>query len=177
VVIRKRVWFHLAVIVILTFLGSGFLLWSLLAGTPEQPIAFSHKVHVEKQIACTFCHQYADKSPQAGLPSVQLCMTCHQVIKADSPEIQKVRAYLDQQREIPWARVYGFPAHAHVRFHHQRHVAAGIDCAKCHGDVGQMAVAERAIRHTMGWCVECHKQNRSRFAKPRLATDCLTCHY
>jgi hypothetical protein len=29
----------------------------------------------------------------------------------------------------------------------------------------------------MGWCMQCHDQNKSKFKVPQLANDCLTCHY
>jgi hypothetical protein len=29
----------------------------------------------------------------------------------------------------------------------------------------------------MGWCTDCHEKNKSKFAIPKLANDCLTCHY
>lgn len=177
VVRNKQTSLPLKAVIIFALGSGGFFFWDLIDRPPEQPIAFSHKQHVEKQIACTFCHQYTNQSAKAGIPSVQFCMLCHQSIKPDVPEIHKVRAYLEKNQEIPWVRVYGFPSHAAVYFNHQRHIAAEIECATCHGDVGQMAVAEPAVEHTMGWCTGCHEQNRSKFANPQLAIDCLTCHF
>ena len=43
-------------------------------------------------------------------------------------------------------------------------------CAMCHGDLTQMTVAERVVDHTMGFCIDCHKQRGA-------SNDCLTCHY
>lgn len=178
VVMRKRhTQIRLTAVAMFALGSSGFFFWNLISRPPQQPIVFSHKQHVEKQITCMFCHQYAGQSAIAGIPSVQLCMTCHQSIKADSPEVQKVKAYLEKGQEIPWARVYGFSSHLHVYFNHQRHIAAEVDCAVCHGDVGQMTVAERVVEHKMGWCTDCHEKNKSKFAIPKLANDCLTCHY
>ncbi|HEY4001960.1 MAG TPA: cytochrome c3 family protein, partial [Candidatus Xenobia bacterium] len=49
--------------------------------TEPQPIQFPHKVHAgERQIACTYCHTGAKKWDMAGVPSVQDCYQCHQVI-------------------------------------------------------------------------------------------------
>lgn len=169
--------FRLTVVVIFILGGSGLVLWGFTNRPPGQPIAFSHKQHVEQGAACAFCHQYTEQSAIAGIPSVQQCMFCHQSIKTESLEVQKVQAYFNQKQEIPWVRVYGFPSHAHVYFNHQRHIAAGVDCATCHGDVAQMAVAEPVVQHTMGWCMQCHDQNKSKFKVPQLANDCLTCHY
>ena len=38
---------------------------------PDQPIAFSHKIHAGKVgLQCLFCHETADKSTFAGVPAV-----------------------------------------------------------------------------------------------------------
>jgi len=161
------------------FLAIVFLLLVQLRGgfsSARQPIAFSHRAHAEKQIDCVFCHSYATSHAIAGLPSVQLCITCHSGLGLRTEEIEKIFSYGERGREIPWVRVYRFPAHAYVIFNHARHVAARVSCTVCHGDVASMTVAVRAVEHTMGWCVECHKQNARTFARPDLATDCLTCH-
>ena len=53
---------------------------------PEQPIAFSHKVHAgENEIPCQYCHIYARRSISAGVPSVNKCVGCHQSVAADRP--------------------------------------------------------------------------------------------
>jgi len=173
----RQTWFHFTAVVIFALCSGGFFFWHFLDRPAAQPIAFSHQQHVEKQIACTFCHQSTEQSATAGIPSAQLCMVCHQSIKTDSQEVKKLQVYFEKKQEVPWVRVYGFPSHAHVYFNHQRHIAAGVDCAKCHGEVGQMTVAQPVVKQTMGWCVQCHKDNRAKFKVPKLATDCLTCHY
>lgn len=145
-------------------------------GPANQPIVFSHRVHVEKKLRCTFCHSGAEKNSQATIPSVTLCMSCHSVVKADSPEIIKVKAYLDRREEIPWRRIYTLPHEADVFFNHHRHAVAKVACATCHGDVGSKDVVHREIELTMGFCVQCHSNNRTKFRDPRLAADCVTCH-
>jgi len=84
--------------------------------------------------------------------------------------IKQVTGYADKGIEIPWQRVYGFTHEAHVRFNHAPHVRANVDCAACHGDVGKMTVAEPAVKHSMGFCVNCHRQKNA-------PNDCLTCHF
>jgi Cytochrome c7 and related cytochrome c len=50
---------------------------------PQQPIAFSHKLHAgDLQINCLYCHSGAVKSPHAGIPSGSLCMNCHRLVTA-----------------------------------------------------------------------------------------------
>src|SRR6202167_4349637 len=137
---------------------------------PVQPIAYTHKVHLANGMQCTDCHVGVDKGPDARIPSVNFCMTCHQVIATDKPEIKKLAAYKARGEDIPWQRVYGFEPSAHVKFNHAPHIRAGVDCAKCHGDMHTQTVAERKVDHTMGFCVECHRQNNA-------PIDCVTCHF
>jgi Cytochrome c7 and related cytochrome c len=138
--------------------------------TPVQPIAYTHKVHLANGLQCTDCHVGVDQGPDARIPSVNFCMTCHQVIATDKPEIKKLAAYKARGEDIPWQRVYGFEPSAHVKFNHAPHIRAGVDCAKCHGDMHTQTVAERKVDHTMGFCVQCHRANNA-------SVDCVTCHF
>ncbi len=137
---------------------------------PVQPIAYTHKVHLANGMQCTDCHVGVDQGPDARIPSVNFCMTCHQVIATDKPEIKKLAAYKARGEDIPWQRVYGFLPSSHVKFNHAPHIRAGVDCAKCHGDMHTQTVAERKVDLTMGFCVECHRQNNA-------PVDCVTCHF
>jgi hypothetical protein len=63
---------------------------------PEQPIAFSHRLHAgDLQISCVYCHYGAERSRQAGVPAANICMTCHRFVtasqKAMIPEILEAR--------------------------------------------------------------------------------------
>jgi hypothetical protein len=172
---------RIKLVVLMAFLviGGGLAVWLQSSGTSTtvvQPIVFNHRIHVEKQIDCSFCHQHVTSQVAAGLPSVQLCITCHSVLPKQTPEIDKIFAFAEKKQEIPWVRVYQLPEHAYVVFNHKRHIAANVACTVCHGEVAQMTVAEPVVNHTMGWCVDCHKQNESKFPSAKLATDCLTCH-
>ncbi len=56
----------------------GVMVWLSEAGaSPEQPIAFSHRQHVENDIHCAFCHPYYEKYDAAGIPRVELCVTMY----------------------------------------------------------------------------------------------------
>lgn len=45
---------------------------------PEQPIAFSHRLHAgEIGLDCQYCHSGARRSRHAGVPSASVCMNCH----------------------------------------------------------------------------------------------------
>ena len=138
----------------------------------QQPIPFPHQTHIEKaMLTCTeYCHEPAAKGPRAGLPSVKTCMICHDSIATDRPLIQQVADYSKRNVDIPWQRVYGFTAEAHVRFDHAPHIRAKVECTNCHGDVAKMTVAERKVDHSMGFCVDCHRERKA-------SNDCLTCHF
>jgi hypothetical protein len=156
--------------------------------TVHQPIAFPHDIHAgTNQIPCMYCHTSADRSVDAGIPSVQVCAGCHipggaPLIAADSAEVKKLIAYWREQRPIPWVRIHKLPDHVH--FPHMRHVNAGLQCQDCHGPVETMTEIEvwnggntgsrygivRPNTLEMGWCVECHRARQVR-------TDCFVCHY
>lgn len=137
---------------------------------PRQPIAFSHALHAgDKRISCAFCHTGVKHGNNAGVPSVQDCMQCHQVVAPDKPEIRKLHEeYWKKERPIEWFKVYNMPET--VRFSHKAHVKAGVACATCHGDMTKAGPNFKAARNfVMGECVSCHRQNKA-------PTDCTTCH-
>ncbi len=124
---------------------------------PEQPILFSHRRHAGAyEINCLYCHTNTDKSPVASMPSVDLCMGCHRVVKAGSPEIQKLRGYQQRREPIRWERIYKLADF--VQFNHGRHVRVGVDCQECHGPVQATDVLYQYSSLTMGWCLSCHRQ-------------------
>ncbi len=141
-----------------------------LQSTPVQPIAFNHKIHLEKGLKCVGCHSGATQGPDAGIPSVSFCMACHQVIATQKPEIKKLTAYAAKGQDVPWQRVYWFYPERHVRFWHSPHIRAGVGCDECHGNVSQQMVAVRSKDITMNFCLKCH------WAKG-VSVDCTTCHY
>lgn len=155
------------------FLIVSLLIFILNAGTRRQvirqPIDFPHRVHVDKQIDCSFCHDLAERSTAAGIPGVTQCMVCHQSIKTESPEVQKIAGFASRKEEIPWVRVYAFQSQAGVYFSHKRHIKAGIECVHCHGNVAGLKEMVREIRWNMGKCIDCHRERNAK-------TDCLTCH-
>jgi Cytochrome c7 and related cytochrome c len=137
---------------------------------PVQPIAYTHKVHLANGMQCVQCHVGVDTGPDAQLPSVKVCMMCHQAIATDKPEIQKLAAYYRRGEDIPWQRVYDYPREAHVKFNHAPHLRADVECKVCHGDMAQQTVAVRSVDLTMGYCVDCHKTKGA-------SIDCNTCHF
>ena len=142
------------------------------AGEFTQPIAFSHKTHVEKGgVPCEFCHIYARRSINSGAPVMDSCFGCHQVIAGsdDDPQkakenqeaIKKLLEFKPKEESIPWKKIHDLPDFVH--FSHKRHIQAGFDCSECHGEVNQFDVLSMKTMVTdlsMGWCMECHKEGR-----------------
>ncbi|MCP4298281.1 MAG: cytochrome c3 family protein [Proteobacteria bacterium] len=148
---------------------------TVLAEEITQPIAFSHKTHAgTNEIPCEFCHIYARRSINSGVPPVRTCFGCHNMVKGtddtQKKEIQKVVDYWEQKKTIPWKKIHDLPDF--VAFSHKRHIKAGFDCTNCHGEISEKEVITlegigfiESFRYadstktdlTMGWCVTCHK--------------------
>ena len=125
---------------------------------PAQPINFSHKLHAgDMEIDCGYCHTGVYKGKQAGIPSSSICMNCHNTIKRESPEIQKIYKAIETNTPVEWVRVHNLPDLAY--FNHSQHTAVGgLDCENCHGDIKNMEVVQQRSTLTMGWCIDCHRQ-------------------
>lgn len=121
-----------------------------------QPIPFSHEHHVGFDgLDCRYCHWGAETSRWAGIPPTEVCMTCHSQIFTQAPVLEQARNSLASGQPIPWVRVRSLPDY--VYFDHSIHLAKGVGCTTCHGQVDQMPLTLQAEPMTMGWCIECHK--------------------
>jgi c(7)-type cytochrome triheme protein len=150
------------------------------APAQQQPIYFRHDIHAGvNQIPCQYCHANASRSTAATVPPVAVCAGCHKVggVEGTTPEfkaeIKKVMQYADQKKQIPWVRIHDLPDF--VYFSHKRHVRAGIDCSRCHGDVAKMKNVHAVNVLSMGFCVSCHRAHAADKVYPA-SIDCLTCH-
>lgn len=149
---------------------------------PVQPIHFSHKIHAgDNQIDCNFCHSSARVSKTSGIPSLNVCMSCHENIYEYTGEVDVAngyskefydkeiaklyeavgwdpneRVYTGVEKPVKWVRIHNLPDLAY--FNHSQHVnVAGLDCQTCHGPVQEMEIVEQFAPLTMGWCVDCHR--------------------
>ncbi len=156
---------------------------------PEQPVAYSHAVHAGGQsIPCTYCHVGAERGRHAGIPPASVCMNCHTKVQPDSEEVQKVVRAIELRDPIEWYRVHKLPDHAY--FDHSAHVVTGeVECQTCHGPVEAMGLVRQEEPLTMGWCLDCHREQDP--PSPDAASDplpgsapavganlidCSTCH-
>lgn len=136
---------------------------------PVQPIKYSHELHAGvMKISCQYCHAPAYKGKNATIPSLNICMNCHKVVKTESPEIHKIYDALgyDPQtakydttkaRPIQWVRIHNLPDL--VYFNHAQHTkVAGIECQRCHGPIQTMKEVYQYSPLTMKWCIQCHRR-------------------
>lgn len=173
---------------------------------PDQPVKFSHKVHVgDNGIDCKYCHTTVEQGKSAGIPATNLCMNCHVIIREGTNsgkfEIAKVVNASESGKPIEWIRIHNLPEH--VFFSHAVHVGSGkIDCASCHGPVETMDIMKQQNDLSMDWCINCHRETKVQFAENPYyetyiklheelkngktdsitaekigANDCMKCHY
>jgi mono/diheme cytochrome c family protein len=129
---------------------------------PKQPIAFSHKIHAgDMEIDCKYCHTGVLKGRSATIPSTNICMNCHNQIKAGAQtgesQIAQILKSYNENEPIQWVRVHNLPDLAY--FNHAQHVnVGGVECQTCHGPVQEMEVVRQHSLLTMGWCIDCHRK-------------------
>lgn len=132
---------------------------------PEQPIAYSHKVHAgQLDLDCQYCHTNVDVSKQANVPPTETCMNCHTQIDSQKPEeVQKIRDSWQSGEPIEWVRVHNLPDYAY--FNHAIHINKGVGCETCHGRVDRMDVVAQKEPLSMSWCLDCHR-NPEQYVRP-----------
>jgi hypothetical protein len=95
-------------------------------------------------------------------------MGCHRIAGSGLPPVEQLRGFASLGQPIPWEWVNKVPEF--VQFSHQPHIRSAIDCTECHGPVEEMDRVYQWAPFTMGWCLECHRQER---ADTDVATDNL----
>ena len=182
--------FLVMISVILLLLSSAYFAYGYLMQVgvdqgymPVQPIHYSHKIHAgANEIECKYCHSSARVSKHSGIPSLNVCMNCHQNIAEYNgeedlengytkdfytKEIKKLYAavgwdeenqkYTGQTQPVKWVRIHNLPDF--VYFNHAQHVQVGeIACQTCHGPVEEMEIMYQYSPLTMGWCINCHRE-------------------
>jgi len=151
---------------------------------PIQPIHYSHKIHAgANQIECKYCHSSARVSKHSGIPSLNVCMNCHEYIAEYNGEedlengytrdfytneIKKLysavgwdeenQVYTGNTKPVKWVRIHNLPDF--VYFNHAQHAqVAQIECQTCHGPVEEMEIMYQYSPLTMGWCIDCHRES------------------
>ena len=189
---------YIATLAVVLFVVCGYYLSQAAIGLgrnkdyqPEQPIFYSHKVHVgTNQIACLYCHGGAFEGKHANIPAVNMCMNCHMSINEytgeklfredgsevnGTAEIQKIYAasgwdpkakkYTGTPNPIAWTKIHNLPDH--VFFSHAQHTRAGkVQCQTCHGPIQEMNEVKQFADLSMGWCINCHRESKVNFYSP-----------
>jgi hypothetical protein len=147
---------------------------------PDQPIKFSHQIHAgENEIDCRYCHFTADFSLSGGIPSNNVCLNCHGVIRTGTLsgnfEINKIHRAEKLGQAIRWVRIHKLPDHSF--FSHAQHVnVAGLDCSECHGAVEEMHIVRQVEDLSMGWCINCHRETNVPFLENEYYKSFWTLH-
>lgn len=135
---------------------------------PAQPIPYSHKKHLALGLQCSICHTNPEPGNLMTFPATTTCMSCHISIAKNKPAIRKLASFAKSRQPVPWVRVY--TVLAGVTWTHRKHLAAGMKCEMCHGQVSEMEMmSEVTSVTTMGVCLNCHKLHDA-------STGCETCH-
>ena len=159
---------------------------------PEQPIAFSHKIHAgDNSIDCNYCHSSARSSKTSGIPSANVCMNCHANITSGTTtgttEIQKIydaigydpdtRTYIEGyvKKPIEWIKVHNLPDLAY--FNHSQHVTVGgLECQQCHGNMQEKTVGQVATMQELN-NISFNKKDSIEFDHATLTMGfCIDCH-
>lgn len=146
-------------------------------GTAQAYPGFSHEVHAGKLgLDCRYCHTHVEESPEANVPNVETCMGCHTQGRlsaaietaatftnpdgSSSTKFDFIRTAYENDESIPWRRVHKLPDYVR-NFPHNVHVNAGVSCYTCHGMIPAMPIVHQMEPISMGWCLDCHRQDRT----------------
>jgi len=133
---------------------------------PVQPVPYSHALHAgQLGIDCRYCHSNVETSGVANLPTAQTCMNCHNQVKTASPLLAVVRQSYATGKPVPWVQIHRLPDF--VYFNHAIHVARGVGCLECHGQINEMETVAHAKPLTMAFCIDCHRDPAPRL-RPRI---------
>ncbi len=162
---------------------------------PDQyiPLAFDHKVHVDKAgVECTFCHDSAEGSVVSsdnllpvGAEGEEICLGCHLAGEPGDEDMPSGTCETCHRGYQPQFPAGGDPTETtsainmppliilpkpHIKMNHKVHVDKGIKCVTCHNEVPGVQVATRDNGlPLMGTCLTCHTGDEA-------PLNCATCH-
>lgn len=140
----------------------------LLGPSGPAPRPFDHKAHLDRGVDCATCHEGAATSAMAGMPTKELCATCHDELDADpkKPLAKKASWYFDEAGKPSWSSFTR--AGGDVIFSHAKHKDA---CTACHEGIDRNTglIAEGMVQ-PMDSCVACHERSAPE------KNGCRVCH-
>ncbi|MBX3380958.1 MAG: cytochrome c3 family protein [Phycisphaeraceae bacterium] len=133
---------------------------------PIQPVeAFSHQIHAGRLgMDCRYCHTKVEVSAEANVPNVATCYGCHaekRLAAWSTQRVSLVREAYAKDASIEWRRIHKLPDYVR-NFPHNVHLAAGVSCYSCHGQITAMPVVHQVQSLSMSWCLDCHRNPESR---------------
>lgn len=175
----KCCWGFLAFVLgfLLSVVAGWVLFPSMLYSELDQPIPFSHKIHVEDQgLTCDSCHFFREDGSYQGLPTNEQCSGCHsEVVGQTQAEAKYVQEYVQKNKEVPWLNYQYQPDN--VLFSHKAHEP--FECTECHPDVAKADKAPKYYENKLSgyskqtmkmWqCERCHAENG-------VSNACHVCH-
>lgn len=154
------------------------------------PLRFSHRLHVG-DLDCTECHEKIPdsiRSSDDNLPEEETCFNCHDANDGmtdppgDPPGtcgtchpgyVAEFPEGTEDFDETSKAKIHPPSVHLpppHLKFNHKVHIAKGVECSTCHGDLSAIDFATReSVLPVMGTCLTCHDGKTA-------PDECKTCH-
>lgn len=181
--------------------GLGLSLWTLAGSAriyhlvdnqedyePEQPIAFSHRLHAgELAINCQYCHFGAEQSRHAGIPATDICMNCHKFVTATAGalKVEETNATEESRAAQPvisdeLAKIYGALGLDDNREPDQSKASMPVEWIKVHNLPDYVYFDHRAHITVGVACQKCHgnieAMERVRQVENLSMGWCVNCH-
>lgn len=142
----------------------------------EIHLRFSHEQHVRADVDCVQCHDAVEKSKSASdrnIPGHVQCEMCHEIEAAKNGEETDPPSSCEtchpgvKDEASPYVPSV-FPANQ-LHFPHEKHVAKGYSCNRCHEGIEQAELGTRDHLMKMTDCLSCHDGQQA-------PNKCTTCH-
>jgi hypothetical protein len=149
--------------------GAGCAVFQSIGGKEVHGSDFPHRVHVDDEgLDCIDCHPGAEDQDEAGMPVLAQCRLCHEETE-EATTAEQVIDRLYAADAIASSRLSALPDE--TIFSHVKHVATGMECAACHGEIGASDFVTSSSSPHVGMddCMRCH-------AKQSAPNECATCH-
>lgn len=179
---HTNVYFLTGTIVMLIF---GWVAFPYFVYKPNnQPLQFSHLAHTGDNVGlkCERCHNFERDGRFNGIPSTQICASCHFKPMGVSDEEKKlVEDFVKPGKEIPWIIYSKQPQN--VFFSHATHVnLAGINCQTCHfGQAYTRNLRPAFVSRISGYSLDVFGKNLLDFpstpSRGMRMDDCSDCHH
>ncbi len=138
---------------------------------------FPHAKHVvSARLRCTVCHETMDHHGGIKLASADACDSCHTRIASPMSGLAAEDCLKCHTADLG-------KVSDKVNFPHQKHIAAGLDCAMCHDGVDtkphlEFARSGKAVpKFAHEFCATCHGTDvPDADGVPPEGADCAKCH-